>query len=129
MFVTTFRTITSIECLFSALRIARLSLPDQSSSHEHKSTRGPGGHRIDLSRNMWPGSGLKVDSANTDVAWLQGREDVLELLCSIFTHRRKAFSNKIVTSSLNGEVVVWDINKSGHNKTGIFQSTISSESN
>ena len=56
-----------------------MSDPSQSNSVEHKSAIGKGGHRIDASRNFWEGSGLKIDSASTDVAWGQGRQSFLRL--------------------------------------------------
>ena len=34
-----------------------------------KSTTSRAGYRLDASRNLWDGSGLKVDSALTDVGW------------------------------------------------------------
>ncbi|KAF8960014.1 hypothetical protein BDZ97DRAFT_1922438 [Flammula alnicola] len=82
-----------------SLRILRMSEPSQTSNAEHKSATGRGGHRIDASRNFWEGSGLKIDSASTDVAWGHG-----------------SFSNKILTSARNGELIMWDLNKSGVTK-------------
>lgn len=55
-----------------ALRIIRISASTQSQNLGHKSAVGRGGHKIDASRNFWDGSGLKIDSASTDVAWGQG---------------------------------------------------------
>ncbi|KAH9855271.1 hypothetical protein C2E23DRAFT_774286 [Lenzites betulinus] len=66
---------------------------------EHKSVTGRGGHRIEASRNYWDTSGLKVDSSSTDVAWCHG-----------------TFSNKILTSARNGELIMWDMNKNGPSK-------------
>ncbi|KAG5719367.1 WD repeat-containing protein 24 [Termitomyces sp. T112] len=81
-----------------SLRIMYVS--DGSRSYPgHKSSVGRGGYRIDASRNLWGGSGLKIDSASTDVAWGHG-----------------AFKNKILTSARNGELIMWDINKAGPNK-------------
>ncbi|KAF8581844.1 hypothetical protein K439DRAFT_1392321, partial [Ramaria rubella] len=57
---------------------------------------GPGGATIELGPNMWTASGLKVDSAPTDVVWARGN-----------------FDNKIVTSARNGEIIYWDINRLG----------------
>ncbi|KAJ3511977.1 hypothetical protein NLJ89_g3787 [Agrocybe chaxingu] len=82
-----------------ALRIVRVSEPSQEANHEHKFAIGRGGHRIDASRNFWEGSGLKIDSASTDVAWGHG-----------------LFNNKILTSARNGELIMWDLNKSGVTK-------------
>ncbi|KAI1785177.1 hypothetical protein LXA43DRAFT_929347 [Ganoderma leucocontextum] len=66
---------------------------------DHKAVTGRGGHRIEASRNFWEGSGLKVDSSSTDVAWCHG-----------------AFSNKVLTSARNGELIMWDLNKNGSSK-------------
>ncbi|KAJ2914600.1 hypothetical protein MD484_g5846, partial [Candolleomyces efflorescens] len=80
-----------------SLRVVRVSSPGQSITPEHKCMVGPGGHRIDSSRNFWDNSGLKIDSTSTDVAWGHG-----------------LFNNKILTSARNGELILWDIsNKSG----------------
>lgn len=59
---------------FTALRILRMSEAPLGSSgqSDHKFTTGRGGHRIEASRNFWDGSGLKVDSSSTDVAWCHG---------------------------------------------------------
>ncbi|KAJ7097842.1 hypothetical protein B0H15DRAFT_920560 [Mycena belliarum] len=82
------------------LRIIRVSDPgDKHANTEHKSTVGAGGYRLDASRNMWDGSGLKIDSANTDVAWCHG-----------------LFNHKILTSARNGELIMWDLNKTGPSK-------------
>ena len=35
---------------------------------------GPGGASIEIGLNMWTASGLKIDSAPTDVVWARGRE-------------------------------------------------------
>ncbi|PIL25467.1 hypothetical protein GSI_13357 [Ganoderma sinense ZZ0214-1] len=93
-------------CLLAALRILRMSDVSgsekglgSSSLSDHKSVTGKGGHRIEVSRNLWDGSGLKVDSSSTDVAWCHG-----------------AFSNKILTSARNGELIMWDLNKNGSSK-------------
>ncbi|KAJ7940535.1 hypothetical protein B0H13DRAFT_2396675 [Mycena leptocephala] len=82
------------------LRIIRVSDPeDKHPNAEHKSNVGAGGYRLDASRNMWEGSGLKTDSANTDVAWCHG-----------------LFNHKILTSARNGELIMWDLNKTGQSK-------------
>ncbi|KAF9443030.1 hypothetical protein P691DRAFT_844497 [Macrolepiota fuliginosa MF-IS2] len=60
-------------------------------------TRTP--FKIESSRNLWEGSGLKIDCASTDVAWAYGD-----------------FNNKILTSARNGELIMWDLFKSGHSK-------------
>ncbi|KAJ7594255.1 hypothetical protein C8J56DRAFT_926294 [Mycena floridula] len=80
-----------------SLRIVRLSDPLPSQSLDHRYAIGRGGYRIDCSRNFWDGSGLK--NASTDIAWGIG-----------------SFDNKIITSARNGEIIIWDINKSGSSK-------------
>ena len=55
-----------------ALRILRVSEPGTPHSTEHKYSVGRDGYRIDLSRNLRSGSGLKIDSASTDVVWGHG---------------------------------------------------------
>jgi hypothetical protein len=55
-----------------ALRILRISDTQTSLNPDHKSAVGRGGHRIDASRNLWTGSGLKMESISTDVAWGRG---------------------------------------------------------
>ncbi|EGN95979.1 hypothetical protein SERLA73DRAFT_93871 [Serpula lacrymans var. lacrymans S7.3] len=82
-----------------SLRILTMSGPSQVSNADHKSSIGRGGHRIDSTRNLWDGSGLKMDSASTDVAWGYG-----------------AFDRKILTSARNGDLIMWDIDKSGQSK-------------
>jgi hypothetical protein len=52
-----------------ALRVISLSDGPGSPNPGHKSSVGRGGHRID---NFWEGSGLKIDSASTDIAWGRG---------------------------------------------------------
>ncbi|TFK20632.1 WD40 repeat-like protein [Coprinopsis marcescibilis] len=73
-----------------SLRIARIS-----NNSDHKSAT-EGVCRIEGSRNFWENSGLKIDSASTDIAWGHG-----------------LFSNKILTSARNGEIILWDLGKSG----------------
>ncbi|KAI0819575.1 hypothetical protein BC628DRAFT_1491791 [Trametes gibbosa] len=89
------------ECEYSLriLHVYEASTSGSSTPTEHKSVTGRGGHRIEASRNYWDTSGLKVDSSSTDVAWCHG-----------------AFSNKILTSARNGELIMWDINKNGPSK-------------
>lgn len=96
----------------------RMSETSQPSNTEHKFAVGPGGHRIDASRNFWDGSGLKIDCASTDVAWGHGGESTAEELHSRFDTRRPVFNNKILTSARNGELIMWDLNKSGSTKYG-----------
>jgi hypothetical protein len=54
------------------LRILRVSDTQTSLNPDHKSAVGRGGHRLDASRNLWTGSGLKMESVSTDVAWGRG---------------------------------------------------------
>ncbi|CAL1708081.1 unnamed protein product [Somion occarium] len=84
-----------------SLRILRVTEPDAtaSTSAEHRTAVGRGGYRIEASRNLWGGSGFKIDSAFTDVAWGHG-----------------PFSNKILTSARNGELIMWDLQKTGASK-------------
>lgn len=100
-----------------ALRIIRISDSPHTSTPGHKYTIGRGGHRIDASRNFWEGSGLKIDSASTDVAWGHGGN--LCISCFTTTHVHiLVFNNKILTSARNGELIMWDLNKSGSTKYG-----------
>ncbi|KAI9433933.1 hypothetical protein H4582DRAFT_2112706 [Lactarius indigo] len=82
-----------------SLRILRVSDSPNSLNPDHKSSVGRGGHRIDASRNLWNGSGLKMESVSTDVAWGRG-----------------SYDNKILTSARNGELIMWDLNKIGPSK-------------
>ncbi|KAK0193592.1 hypothetical protein F5146DRAFT_1101535 [Armillaria mellea] len=82
-----------------SLRILTILDPTQARTSEHKGAVGRGGHRVEASRNLWEGSGLKIDSASTDVAWGYGQ-----------------FSNKILTSARNGEIIMWDLVKSKYER-------------
>ncbi|KAK0469994.1 uncharacterized protein EV420DRAFT_1662756, partial [Desarmillaria tabescens] len=82
-----------------SLRVITVLDPTQARTSEHKAAIGRGGHRVEASRNLWEGSGLKIDSASTDVAWAHGQ-----------------FSNKILTSARNGELIMWDIVKSKYER-------------
>ncbi|KDQ51501.1 hypothetical protein JAAARDRAFT_210996 [Jaapia argillacea MUCL 33604] len=88
-----------------SLRILRPTDPPSSPTEpqkptsDHKSAVGRGGAKIEASRNMWTGSGLKVDSACTDVAWGRG-----------------VYANKLLTSARNGELIMWDLGKSSGSK-------------
>ncbi|KIY43394.1 hypothetical protein FISHEDRAFT_52780 [Fistulina hepatica ATCC 64428] len=96
--------VTGKECeCIRALRILRVSGPTEPPTSDHRRAFGKGGHRIDASRNYWEGSGLKIDSASTDVAWGRGETPLV-------------FNNKIMTSSRNGELIMWDLNKPSSNK-------------
>ncbi|KAI0372640.1 WD40 repeat-like protein [Pilatotrama ljubarskyi] len=81
------------------LRMSEASGSGTSTPTEHKTVTGRGGHRIEASRNYWDGSGLKVDSSSTDVAWCHG-----------------TFNSKILTSARNGELILWDLHKAGPSK-------------
>ncbi|KAK0449993.1 hypothetical protein EV421DRAFT_1704652 [Armillaria borealis] len=94
----------SDECC-PALRVLTVLDPTQARTSEHKAAVGRGGHRVEASRNLWEGSGLKIDSASTDVAWGYGR-----------TSRATEFSNKILTSARNGEIIMWDLVKSKYER-------------
>ncbi|KAE9395915.1 hypothetical protein BT96DRAFT_966607 [Gymnopus androsaceus JB14] len=92
--------VTGKECK-STLKILRIVDPlqtdDLEDSTQYKTSAvGRGGFRIEASRNFWEGSGLKIDSTSTSVAWC-----------------REEYKNKILTSARNGELIMWDINKSG----------------
>ena len=69
----------------SALRILRVSEPSAPiTEYEHRTAIGVGGHRIDMGKNLWQSSALKIESALTDVAW--GHQSVLLApLSSIWT--------------------------------------------
>ncbi|KDQ51504.1 hypothetical protein JAAARDRAFT_184901 [Jaapia argillacea MUCL 33604] len=79
----------------------------QKPTSDHKSAVGRGGAKIEASRNMWTGSGLKVDSACTDVAWGRG-----------------VYANKLLTSARNGELIMWDLGKSSGSKYGYHPLTL-----
>ncbi|PAV21322.1 WD40 domain containing protein [Pyrrhoderma noxium] len=79
-----------------SLRILRVSDGSERPTLEHKFAIGKGGYRIDVSKNFLSGSSLKADSALTDVVWCH-----------------KSFDNKILTSARNGDLILWDLNKSG----------------
>jgi hypothetical protein len=99
-----------------ALRILRLSDSDETLT-QHKSAVGRGGHRIDSSRNLWDGSGLKIDSASTDVAWCSG-STCSRSVVTHFANTSTDHNNKILTSARNGDLIMWDLNKSGNTKYG-----------
>lgn len=96
----------------------RVSDPeDKPPNTEHKSNVGVGGYRLEASRNMWEGSGLKTDSANTDVAWCHGCAFVF-IQNAFMVLIQVVFNNKILTSARNGELIMWDLNKTGPTKYG-----------
>lgn len=58
---------------FRVLRISDQGAVSASNSvHENRTVVGRGGARISASRNLWTGSGLKVDSVVTDATWAHG---------------------------------------------------------
>jgi hypothetical protein len=66
---------------------------------------------------MWEGSGLKTDSANTDVAWCHGCASGYDSnACMMLI--KIVFNHKILTSARNGELIMWDLNKTGQSKYG-----------
>ncbi|KAI0082042.1 hypothetical protein K474DRAFT_1671564 [Panus rudis PR-1116 ss-1] len=84
-----------------SLRVLRVTEPNGNapSNTDHRTVVGRGGYRMEVSRNLWTGSGLKVDAASTDVTWAYG-----------------SFSNKVLTSARNGELIMWDLQKQGPSK-------------
>lgn len=97
----------------TALRILRMSDPGaESSNSEHKVVIGRGGYRIDASRNMWKTSGLKIDSTSTDVVWCWGGEfyNSSSIIVEV-AYCSTEYSNKILTSGRNGDLIMWDLNK------------------
>ncbi|KAG6830920.1 hypothetical protein H0H87_006753 [Tephrocybe sp. NHM501043] len=105
--------------ILEALRILHISDGSIKSNLGHKSSVGRGGYRIDASRNFWEGSGLKIDSASTDVAWGHGStfSEFLQERC--VTQGSPDLNMKILTSARNGELIMWDINKAGPSKYGL----------
>ena len=85
---------------------------------DHKSSVGRGGHRIDASRNLWNGSGLKMESVSTDVAWGRGSQSFGSANGGLQSHPYADYDNKILTSARNGELIMWDLNKLGTSKYG-----------
>ncbi|KAG9315433.1 hypothetical protein JVU11DRAFT_3043 [Chiua virens] len=82
-----------------SLRILRLLYPEDTSVMEQTPAVGRGGHRVESSNNIWEGSGLKIESASTDVAWCSGN-----------------YNNKVLTSARNGDLIMWDLDKPGSTK-------------
>ncbi|KIY64047.1 hypothetical protein CYLTODRAFT_359035 [Cylindrobasidium torrendii FP15055 ss-10] len=93
-----------------SLRVIRVLDPGVARNPEYKSALGAGGYRAEMSRNFWDGSGLKIDSASTDVAWGSSRQSHCTIIQS------KEFCNKILTSARNGEVIMWDITKAKYER-------------
>ena len=105
--------------LSQALRILKVVTPEEGGA------RGgvPQGPRIEASRNFWEGSGLKIDSSSTDVVWGHGSESFGLWLGKVLpiirlANPEKDFSNKILTSARNGEIMTWDINRNINVKYG-----------
>ena len=65
----------------------------------HKSTTSRFRYRLDASRNLWDGSGLKVDSALTDVGWAYGGKFGIWNLCPFLLLQ--------FTSLLIGSAFLW----------------------
>ena len=68
---------------------------------------------------------MKIDSVSTDVVWAHGGTGgesayAMAKMTLFFL----AFSNKIVTSARNGEIIMWDIQKSGPTKFGKLLSSV-----
>ena len=62
-----------------------------------------------------------MDSASTDVAWGHGcRYLVYSSFLSCLLIPVIVFNNKILTSARNGELILWDLNKSGVTKYGAW---------
>lgn len=96
----------------------RFSEPSQTQQHDHRYAVGRGGHRIDSSKNLWDTSRVKIDGACTDVAWAHGGAPAFHSPLESGLMLETAFSNKILTSSRNGDLIMWDLNKSGSTKYG-----------
>ncbi|CAK5277372.1 unnamed protein product [Mycena citricolor] len=95
------------------LRIIRATSPDEvHPSSEHRWSLGPGGYRLDASRNMWDGSGLKVESTITDVAWCHGRAFSTASSSESYSHAEQVFNHKILTGAKSGELIMWDLTRS-----------------
>lgn len=88
------------------------------STTEQKSAVGRGGHRIDLSKNLWDGSGLKIESASTDVAWCSGSSRSSPIFPFGGLRLPTDYNNKILTSARNGDLIMWDLDKAGNTKYG-----------
>ena len=98
-------------CWITALRILRSTEPNSEPDGErekrvgstHKSTTSRYGFKLDASRNLWEGSGLKVDSAVTDVGWGVGGGLYSSLplsfhLCFVILYLQKSNSFHILGS-------------------------------
>ncbi|KIL58397.1 hypothetical protein M378DRAFT_112090 [Amanita muscaria Koide BX008] len=79
-----------------SLRILRISDGSSPTNAESRSVVGRGGWRVEATRNLWEGCGLKNESGTTGIAWGRG-----------------PFSNKLFTSARNGELIMWDISRAG----------------
>ena len=64
-----FHEFTVPSASYIALRILRISDATERAPTDHKFVVGKGGYRIEASRNMFSGSGLKYDNILTDVLW------------------------------------------------------------
>ena len=99
-----------------ALRILRLAHDSQPIEY-HKSATNVDGYRIDATKNFWVNS-LKVDSASTDVVWGHGRKSNPNKSRNALTVHLTDYDQKLLTSAKNGELILWDLNRSGHAKYG-----------
>lgn len=68
----------------SVLRILRVADPPRNAGQAYEPldpnarlSTGSGGATIEAGVNLWFGSGLKMDSAPTDVVWARGSESYL----------------------------------------------------
>lgn len=100
----------------SALRILRMA-HDSLPTEYHKSAANVDGYRIDATKNFWVNS-LKVDSASTDVVWGHGRKSNSNESSNAMTVHHVDYDQKLLTSAKNGELILWDLNRTGHAKYG-----------
>jgi WD repeat-containing protein 24 len=98
----------------AALRVLRVKTTGQ-----HSNDGVDNYSRIEASRNIWENNGLKIDSANTDVAWARARTLIPMIACRDFIKHccEIALDSKIVTSARNGELILWDVNRT---KYGLY---------
>jgi hypothetical protein len=119
-------------CLWLAivLRVIRVLAPFDATQSEpwpiSKYNIGPGGYKAEASSNWWKSSGLKIDSAFTDVCCGAGGSTIFpSTRLGLTPNWRVAYASKIITSSRNGEMHLWDLGK-GSVKIGLcFDSFIS----
>jgi hypothetical protein len=92
----------------TALRILKVSTPDDN-----------GAPRFESSRNYCDSSGVKAESANTDIVWARGRECTLRAYACDVLIVASVYSSKLLTGARNGELRLWDLHKNGPNKLGM----------